>query len=356
MGFMLSISVHQYISTSVHQYISISVHHYINIWLMSSRRKFIKKVVISSVAGAIGIPEVSAERPLTMKTGSPLVVSTWDFGLQANEAAIKVLTAGGYALDAVEAGVKVAEDDPDNSSVGYGGLPDRDGFVTLDACVMNEKGRAGSVCCLQHIRNPVTVARMVMERTPHVILVGEGALDFALSQGMKKENLLTEKSRLAWEKWKEQSKYEPIINIENHDTIGMLAIDQQGRLSGACTTSGLAFKMHGRVGDSPIIGAGLFVDNEVGAATCTGLGEAMLRTLGSFLVVEKMRMGASPEKACREAVLRIAEKHADFKDFQVGFLAITKNGKVGAYSLQPGFTYALYKDGVNRIYSAPSIL
>lgn len=323
---------------------------------MASRRNFLKKVVVSSVAGAIGVPELMAEQAAGIEKSTPLVISTWDFGLEANKAAIKILTQGGSALDAVEAGVRVAEDDPANSSVGYGGMPDRDGFVTLDACVMNEKGMAGSVCCLQNIRNPVSVARMVMEHTPHVILVGDGALQFALSQGLKKENLLTEKSRLEWEKWKEESNYQPVINIENHDTIGMLAIDQQGHLSGACSTSGLAFKMHGRVGDSPIIGAGLYVDNEVGAATCTGLGEAMLRTLGSFLIVEKMRMGASPTKACKEAVLRIKEKHPNYKDFQAGFLAITKEGKVGAYSIQPGFTYALYKDGVNKIYQAPSIL
>lgn len=286
----------------------------------------------------------------------PLVISTWDFGLEANEAAIPVLSAGGRALDAVEAGVREAEDDPKNTSVGYGGLPDRDGHVTLDACVMDEKGKAGSVCCLQHIRHPVTVARMVMERTPHVMLVGEGALQFALSQGMEKENLLTEDSKRAWENWKRKSEYQPVINIENHDTIGMLAMDQRGDLSGACSTSGLAYKMYGRVGDSPIIGAGLFVDNEVGAAVCTGLGEKVLLTMAAFMVVEQMRAGASPDKACRAAIRRIRDRNADFRDFQVGIIAVCKRGHTGAFSLQPGFTYALFQHGVNRVIPSASLL
>ncbi len=286
----------------------------------------------------------------------PLAISTWDFGIKANEVAWPVLSSGGKALDAVEEGVKVIEADADNQSVGYGGLPDRDGRVTLDACIMAPDGNCGSVCALEHIMHPISVARAVMEKTPHVILVGEGALEFALSQGFKKENLLTEKARQAWLEWKKESKYEPKINVELHDTIGMLALDQHGELAGACTTSGLAFKMRGRVGDSPIIGAGLFVDNEIGGAAATGLGEAVLKSLGSFLTVELMRQGRSPQEACEEAVHRIIGKQKNYKDFQVGFIAVNKAGETGAFSIQPGFNYSLFANGENKVYNAPSFI
>ena len=263
---------------------------------MLSRRKFITQT--SAGVAALAIPFDSNPFSGKTVTGKPLVLSTWNFGVAANEAAWKILSAGGRALDAVEAGVKVPEADPKVTSVGYGGLPDRDGYVTLDSCIMDENGQAGSVCCLEHIVHPVSVARMVMEKTPHVILVGEGALKFALDNGFKKENLLTPESEAAWKEWLKTSKYAPVINFENHDTIGMIAMDANGNLSGACTTSGLAYKMHGRVGDSPIIGAGLFVDNEIGAATATGHGEFVIKTAGSAMVVEMMRQGKSPVEAC----------------------------------------------------------
>lgn len=276
----------------------------------------------------------------------PIVISTWDFGVAANQEAWKILDQGGRALDAVEAGVKVAEADLSNPTVGKGGYPDRDGHVSLDACIMDEQGNCGAVAALEHIAHPISVARRVMEKTPHVFLVGEGALQFALSEGFEKENLLTESSEKAWKEWLKEAKYSPIINIENqqynHDTIGMLALDAEGNLSGACTTSGMAFKMRGRVGDSPIIGAGLYVDNEVGAATSTGVGEEVIRTVGSFLVVELMRQGYSPADACKEAVERIVKKKpATAKDIQVGFLALSKSGEYGSYALQKGFTFAV---------------
>ena len=304
---------------------------------MLNRRKFINR----SLAFTVGLslsqkPAVSA----TEKRKLPVVISTWEHGVPANKAAIELLLNGGKALDAVEAGVKVTEADPEVMTVGYGGFPDRDGFVTLDACIMDEKGNAGSVCFLQHIKHPVSVARLVMEKTPHVMLAGEGALRFALEQGFEKENLLTDEARKAWEKWKEKSEYKPVINIENHDTISMLAVDQYGNLSGACTTSGLAFKMHGRVGDSPIIGAGLFCDNEVGGAAATGHGEQVMKTLGSFLVVELMRNGYSPTDACKEAVMRIVKRKPNFSEVQIGYVAINKAGETGAYSLHKGFNYA----------------
>jgi isoaspartyl peptidase/L-asparaginase-like protein (Ntn-hydrolase superfamily) len=258
-------------------------------------------------------------------------------------------------LDAVEAGARVPEADPNDTSVGYGGFPDRDGNVTLDACIMDEFGMAGSVCFLQHIMHPVSVARRVMEKTPHVMLVGSGALQFALSEGFEKENLLTESSRKAWEAWKVTSKYEPKVNWERHDTIGIVAMDDQERISGACTTSGMAFKMAGRVGDSPIIGAGMFSDNEVGAAACTGLGEMLLRTLGCFVVVEEMRRGASPQRATEKAIERIARKYPEQSAVnQIGFVALDKRGRYGAFSMQPGFNYAVYKDGHNQVFMADS--
>ncbi len=305
---------------------------------MLNRRKFVNRT-IAAVAGLSLVKNVQAVS--ASKTQLPVVVSTWNHGIPANKVAIDILLKGGKAIDAVEAGVRVPEADPEVMTVGYGGFPDRDGNVTLDACIMNEKGDAGSVCFLQHIKHPISVARRVMEKTPHVMLAGEGALRFALEQGFKKENLLTDKAREAWEKWKEKSEYKPVINIENHDTISMLAIDKEGNLSGACTTSGMAFKMHGRVGDSPIIGAGLFCDNEVGGAAATGHGEQVMKTLGSFLVVELMRNGYSPKEACREAVMRIVRQKPKLDEVQIGYIAVNKAGEVGGYCLHKGFNYAL---------------
>ena len=269
------------------------------------------------------------------------MLSTWRHGMDANKAAWTILDRAGSALDAVESGVRVTESDPESQSVGLGGLPDREGKVTLDACIMDHESNCGAVAFLQNIENPISVARRVMENTPHVFLAGEGAYRFAREEGFPHTELLTEKSRQAWEKWKadEQSK-KPPINQENHDTIGMLALDAKGNLSGACTTSGWAYKLHGRVGDSPIIGAGLFVDNEVGAACATGMGEAVIRIAGSATVVELMRHGYSPQQACKEAVERIKAKHKDLDGLQVGFLALNKSGEVGAHSVYAGFDYA----------------
>lgn len=280
----------------------------------------------------------------------PLVVSTWEHGLAANAAAWDVLVQHGRALDAVEAGVRVSEADPAVDSVGLGGLPDRDGRVTLDACIMDDRGRCGAVAFLQHIKHPTSVARLVMERTPHVFLVGKGALQFALQNGFRKENLLTPQAQAAWKKWRR----EHAVPDRPHDTIGMLAIDAEGRLAGACTTSGLAFKLHGRVGDSPLIGAGLYVDNDVGAACATGLGEAVIATAGSFLIVELMRRGVSPQEACREAVARIVTRRPRSDDLQVGFLALTRLGEVGAFGVRHGFRFALHDTSGNAMHDAVS--
>jgi isoaspartyl peptidase/L-asparaginase-like protein (Ntn-hydrolase superfamily) len=307
-------------------------------------------------ASLAAFPFIKKASALPASVKRPVVISTWEHGIPANEAAWKVLQAGGTALDAVEAGARVPEADPEVMSVGYGGRPDRDGHVTLDACIMDHKGNAGSVCFLEHIKHPISVARLVMEKTPHVMLSGEGALAFALQNGFQKENLLTDEAKRQWENWTKEANYHPEVNIENHDTISMLALDRHGNLSGACTTSGLAYKMHGRVGDSPIIGAGMFCDNEAGAAAATGHGEWVMRTLGSFLVVELMRNGLSPQQACVEAVMRIVKLKPDFKQVQIGYIAVNKAGETGAYCLHTGFNYALYRDGRNELVDAEAYL
>lgn len=323
---------------------------------MTTRRRFIKQLAVGTAVLSTNPLSANALETINEVYKEGLVISTWPFGMKANEAAWKVIGSGGRALDAVEQGVMVAENDPKSTSVGLSAFPDRDGFVTLDACIMDEKANAGSVCFVQQVKNPISLARRVMEKTPHVIISGEGALQFAKEEGFPIEKKkLSSFAKKAYKEWLKKSDYKPVINVEVHDTIGMVAIDKSGNLSGACTTSGLAYKMHGRVGDSPIIGAGLFVDNEVGAATATGLGEAVLKTLGSFLIVELMRQGASPQAACEEAVKRIVNKYP-YKEFQVCYLAINKLGETGAYSIQPGFEYSLNKAGDPKLLKSTSYL
>lgn len=322
------------------------------------RRNFLKK----ASATGLGLVAVSStiiscdsdkkeEKVIIPVKGNvvkPLVIATWKTDL-AVETAAKYLEQGSSALEAVEQGCRIEEANEKGQSVGKGGLPDREGNVTLDACIMDEKGNYGAVLGVKNIKHVISVARKVMEDTPHVMLVGDGAEKFAVEKGFKREDLLTEASKKAWENWKIKSEYKPIINIENHDTIGMLAIDKKGNISGACTTSGLAYKMAGRVGDSPIIGGGLFVDNEVGGASATGLGEEVLKTVGSFLIVEFMRQGKSPQQACEEAIGRIVNKPGkDFKNFQVGYIAVNKQGETGAYSIQEWFSYNIYKNKENK--------
>ena len=327
---------------------------------MTNRRNFLKRTALATAGLALtsfkNTTETAENKIELNSVQKPIVLSTWRFGIEANAAAWEILSKNGRALDAVEAGVKIPEGDPNERSVGYGGRPDRDGKVTLDACIMDEFSNIGSVACLEHIKHPISVARAVMEKTPHVMLVGKGALQFALSQGFKKENLLVEESEKEWKEWLKTSQYKPIANIENHDTIGMIALDANGNLSGACTTSGMAFKMHGRVGDSPIIGAGLYVDNEIGAATATGHGEEVIRITGCHLVVELMRQGLSPQKACEEAVMRIVKltqnRGKELKDIQVGFIALNKKGEYGSYCIQGGFNYAVYDATGNKLIDA----
>lgn len=329
---------------------------------MGNRRDFIKKATIgtlgiTSTLGGNAFSMTNKQAPFDKKSPiKPLIISTWNHGLAANEEAWNQLKKGALPLDAIVAGVGIPEADHNVRSVGYGGLPDREGKVTLDACIMYQNSDCGSVSFLQGIKHPIAVAQKVLVKTPHVMLSGRGALQFALSEGFKEEDLLTEKSRKSWENWLEKSKYQPVINIENHDTISMLMLDKEGNLSGGCTTSGAAWKMHGRVGDSPIIGAGLFLDNEVGAAAATGLGEAVIRTAGSAMVVELMRQGKSPFDACKEIVERIYNKHKNHRDMQylqVGFIAVNKNGEYSGYSIRPGFNYAVCDDNKgNRMEKA----
>jgi N4-(beta-N-acetylglucosaminyl)-L-asparaginase len=341
---------------------------------MSTRRKFLQTSALSSLAMALG-KRVHARDTYPLVTGNPVVISTWDEGLAANRGAWEILGRGGRALDAVEAGVKVTESSQ-NCCVGLGANPDRDGFVTLDACIMDEHFNCGSVAFLERIKHPISVARRVMEKTPHVMLVGSGAQSFAVAEGFPLEpQVLSDDAKKAYEQWLKKSEYKPVINIENskghgpfapaqldngqwnHDTIGMVAMDSFGNLSGSCTTSGMGFKMRGRVGDSPIIGAGLFVDNEVGAATATGQGEDVIRICGTHTVVELMRQGLSPEQACKKAVERIVKiKGSAAKEIQVAFLALNKKGETGAFAIQKGFSYAIKTKQGEKLVPAKSWL
>ena len=319
-----------------------------------SRRNFIKIGALTTVGIALNPYKSMANvvHPNSTSVKKPVVISTWTHGVEANKVSWEILKKGGSALDAVEMGVRVVESDATNGSVGLGGRPDREGIVTLDACIMDHNHQCGAVAFLQDIENPISVARKVMEDTPHVFLAGKGAFDFAIIKGFKKVNLLTPNSEKAYKEWLEKSKYQPVINIENHDTISSLAIDKDGNLSGACTTSGLAYKMHGRVGDSPIIGAGLFVDNEVGAAAATGVGEEVIKIAGSSIIVELMRQGITPTEACKEAVRRIIRNNKSVANFQVGFIALNKNGETGAWCVNKGFNYAFQDSDKSQLIDA----
>ncbi len=315
------------------------------------RREFIKTG--SLVASAVTLPIAKTSGSSGNMT-KPIIISTWDHGARANDVGFKLLMEGADAIEAVQQGVMVVESDPDVRTVGVGGFPDRDGVVTLDACIMKGDGSCGSVAFLQDIENPIAVARKVMDITPHVMLAGAGAKKFALENGFQEVDLLTEASKRDYQNWLKRSDYKPKINIENHDTISTLAIDQNGIIAGACTTSGLSYKYHGRVGDSPIIGAGLFVDQEVGGACATGMGEEVIRTAGSAVVVELMRSGMSPQEAC-EAIVKRINKKSKGRDVQIGFLALDVNGNYGAFGLRGGFTYAIRSNDINEIKSAKNL-
>lgn len=318
---------------------------------MKDRREFLRTGLVGSAALLAGCSNTSGDDPAGYTEEKPapappkvegaVILSTWDHGMAANARAWETLQATGSVLDAVERGVMVTESDFTNRSVGLGGTPDRDGHTTLDACIQDHDGRCGSVAFLERIEHPISVARAIMERTPHVMLVGAGALTWALENGFSEREVNIPEVQESYREWLKKGEYRPKANRENHDTIGLIAMDAGGRLAGSCTTSGMAYKIHGRVGDSPIIGAGLFVDGEAGAACATGTGELVIRTAGTHTVVELMRQGMEPEAACKEAVRRIRKFLPNPLEHQVGFLALRKDGAHGAWSLQSGFTYAL---------------
>jgi N4-(beta-N-acetylglucosaminyl)-L-asparaginase len=321
------------------------------------RRSFLDKSGLG-LSTLLVAPKVWAEPKTTNSKNKPLVtpyaIATWNVPEAVNLAGT-ALEKGHNALDAAIEGVSFEESNLKNTTVGKGGAPDREGTVTLDACVMDHLGNCGAVMAVEQITHVASLAKEVMLKTPHVILAGEGARQFALSEGYLPENLLTPESKKAWVAWIEKSNYSPQINVENHDTIGMLCSDQLGNLSGVCTTSGLAYKMKGRVGDSPVIGSGLFVDNEVGAAVATGLGEEVIKTVGSFLIVELMRQGKTPQASCEEAINRILAKHPKKPDFQVCFIAVDTKGQIGAYSIHSGFTYTINKENKTTTQAVESV-
>ncbi|HSI69886.1 MAG TPA: N(4)-(beta-N-acetylglucosaminyl)-L-asparaginase [Gillisia sp.] len=312
------------------------------------RRRFIKNTSLSGI-GMAAVPAAFSfiiNESNNMTKNFPITIATWNFP-NASIKAGEMLDRGATALDAVEQGVMIEEANLKNTTVGKGGAPDREGNVTLDACIMAPNGDAGAVVYLKNNTHAVSVARKVMEETPHVMLAGEGADQFAREQGFEQENLLTPESEQAYKEWLKTKEYKPLINIENHDTIGMLCIDKDGDIAGACTSSGLSYKMNGRVGDSPIIGSGLFLDNEIGGAVATGMGEAIMKLVGSFLIVELMRQGKSPQEAFEEAIKRIISRNPNYKEFQAAFIALNKQGEVGSYCIQKGFSYVKYQDGEN---------
>jgi N4-(beta-N-acetylglucosaminyl)-L-asparaginase len=335
-----------------------------------NRRKFLN---LSALTAPLLISKKSLINNFTSTT-KPIVISTWDSGMAVNAEAWRVLSSGGKSLDAIEAGAMQIENEI-NCCVGLGGYPDRDGIVTLDACIMDYNANCGAVAGLERIKHPISVARKVMEKTPHVILVGNGAQQFAVENGFTLETTeLSTDAKNAYAEWLKKNEYKPVINIErkqngpfapnffddgtpNHDTMGLVAMDTKGNLAGGVTTSGMAFKVHGRVGDSPIIGAGLFVDNEVGAATSSGVGEEVIRICGTHLVVEFMRQGYSPEMACKKAVERIVKRDkVKAKTLQVGFLAMNKKGQYGAYAIQKGFVFSVKSNNENQIHESKFLI
>lgn len=328
------------------------------------RQDFLKLVSLFTFGLAAKSCAKSAD---TSGNSGPIMISTWKDGLSTNEAGWGVISKGGKAMDAIETGAIWIENQI-NCCVGLGGNPDREGIVTLDACVMDHAYNCGGVAALERVKHPLSVARLVMEKTPHVLLAGDGAQQFALEQGFTLESgELSAAAQENYQIWLNEKKYQPKINIENsvpkklpngdfnHDTMAMLNIDNSGNIAGGVTTSGMGFKMRGRVGDSPIIGAGLYVDGEIGAATSSGVGEEVIRNVGSHLVVELMRQGRTPQQACKEVVMRIINRRANKAiDLQVGFVALALDGSYGAYSIQAGFQYAVKSNQEEKLYDSES--
>src|SRR5579875_3980953 len=285
-----------------------------------------------------------------------VVIATWTFGQTAVKAAVPLLQAGKPALEAALAGAQAVEDDPKVHSVGYGGLGNALGTVQLDACVMDGETLAcGAVAGLENVRHAAALARRVMEKTPHILLVGQGAQQFALQQGFPLESLHTPESVAEWEKRRRQSKQS---TSSGHDTIVVLALDRKGSLAGVCSTSGLAHKLPGRVGDSPLIGSGLYVDNTAGAAGATGIGEEIIRIGGSLLIVEAMRAGKTPQEACELAVRKVnaVAVRRGVHPARIAFLALDPRGRIGAACTErTEFQYAVARPGALELLKAKEI-
>ncbi|MGE3163953.1 MAG: N(4)-(beta-N-acetylglucosaminyl)-L-asparaginase [Planctomycetota bacterium] len=324
------------------------------------RRDFLKWGAIAGAGAFLGegadlsAREQQDTRPDDTAASQPgTIISTWNHGLAANAVAAQILLVGGRALDAVERGVMVSEADPNVTSVGRGGLPNADGIMELDAAIMDgDKLEAGAVAGLRGFLHPIAVARKVMTETPHVLLVGEGARRFALRQGFEETELLTPDAAKAWREWQQSSEKKPLSPKDDHDTIGMIALDRSGSMAASCTTSGAAWKLPGRVGDSPLIGHGLYCDSQVGGAAATGLGEEVIKVCGSYQVVEFMRQGATPEEAIRRVLERVIARTPESRSRFVGFVALRRDGEVGFMSTTRGFQAAVFRSGKHELLDA----
>ena len=323
------------------------------------RRRFLAAATATLASGkALHAVHGAPLPPLTDLSGhAPVFVSTWPFGKPANERALLTYQSGGGGLDAIEHGINHTEADPGNPSVGLAGIPNSEGVVQLDACIMSGPGhKAGAVAAVEGFRHPISVARRVMETTKHVFLVGEGAMEFARRNGFERGPKVSPGQRDAWRKWRDAEEKKAREKAEKgHDTIAMVGLLPDGNLYGGCSTSGRGYKLPGRVGDSPIIGSGLYVDNEVGAAGATGIGENVMRYCGSFLVVEFMRQGLHPQDACIETIRRIARLDPQGFDLSINFVALDRKGRFGAAGTGSGFEYAVTTADFSRVYQSPGL-
>jgi len=317
------------------------------------RRGFIK-----SIAGGAVLATADFAVTEAAETG-PVFLSTWVHGKPANDRAVEVLQAGRSLLDAVEKGINVPENDPNVTSVGYGGLPNEEGVVELDAAIMDgARHRAGSVCSLHSIKNPISVARQVLEKTRHTTLAGEGAFRFALKMGFQPEQLLTPESLKKWLEWKSDPKGKRYwLSPEDHDTIGMVATDGKGHVVSGCSTSGLAWKIPGRVGDSPLVGCGVYADDNAGAASATGDGDLMTNYCTSVSIVHYMARGASPQDACTELLQHMVKTDLRNRTGEVCVIALNNRGEVGAASMKSTYRlkYALWRDGKSELLDAVAL-
>ena len=316
------------------------------------RREFIKSVAGAAALSVSEFPAAGAE------TG-PVFLATWPHGKPAVEKAAEILHGGGSLMDAVEKGINIPEDDPTVTSVGYGGLPNEDGQVELDAAIMDgTRHRAGAVCALHSIKNPISVARQVIEKTRHTTLAGDGAYQFALKMGFKPMQLLTPRSLQQWLDWKSKPQHEQFwATAENHDTIGFVATDGKGRVVSGCSTSGLAWKIHGRVGDSPLIGCGVYADDNTGAASATGDGDLMTNYCTSVSIVHTMARGASPQDACVDLLKHMAKTDDKNRTGFICVIAINNRGEIGAASMNAGpkFQYAVWSNGQSQLVDSPVV-